>query len=137
MKKRVICIDISTGSFEDLMNRVLDDAASRKSSYACVANVHMLVEAYKDPLFARVVNQADFAFADGMPIAKSIDYLYGETQERVAGVEIIQHLLKASSKKNLKVAFYGGTQEIQDKTKEYVEKNYPELKALYKPHPFR
>lgn len=137
MKKRVICIDISTGSFEDLMNQVLANAVNQKSSYVCVANVHMLVEAYKDPIFATVVNRADFAFADGMPIAKSIGYLYGETQERVAGVEIIEYLLNESSERDLKVAFYGGTQEIQDRTREYVEKNYPELKALYKPHPFR
>lgn len=137
MKKKLICIDISTGTFRNLMEQVLGKAANRESSYACVANVHMLVEAHKDPAFAEVVNRADFAFADGMPIAKSIGYLYGDAQERVAGVEIIEHLLKESSKKNFKVAFYGGTQEIQDKTRAYVEKNYPELKALYKPHPFR
>ncbi len=119
------------------MEEILEKAVQRESSYACVANVHMLVEAYKDPAFATIVNQADFAFADGMPIAKSISYLHGYAQERVAGVEIIAYLLKESSKKNLKIAFYGGTQEIQNNTRAYVEKNYPELKALYKPHPFR
>lgn len=138
VKKRVICIDISTGSFEQQMQQISYNAQNHISSYVCVANVHMLVEAHTNPDFAQIVNEADFAVPDGMPIAKSLDYLYGMKQDRVAGLEIIQYLLKESSENQIKVGFYGGTQEIQDETKKYIDINFPQVQIThYKPHPFR
>lgn len=126
------------GSFHEQMHKILDKAKSHISSYVCVANVHMLVEVHKDPAFAKIVNEADFAVPDGMPIAKSFDLLHGIKQERIAGLEIIRYLLRESSLQNLNVAFYGGTQEIQDETQKYVELNFPEINVThYKPHPFR
>lgn len=137
-KKRIISIDVSTGSFESQMKKILDLASKNQSAYICVANVHMLIEANKDMDFADIVNEADLVTPDGMPLAKSIHHLYNIEQERVAGVEIIQHLLNQSIEKDLKVGFYGGTQEIQDKTKIYVENQFPNLEVThYKPHPFR
>lgn len=125
------------GSFDHQMQRILNYAETKESAYVCVANVHMLVEAHNHPTFASVVNEADIAVPDGMPIAKSFDYLYGVKQERIAGVEIIEHLLGESSQKNIKIGFYGGTQEIQNTTQAFVEKRYPNIQAYYKPHPFR
>lgn len=125
------------GSFEHQMQKILGYAETKASTYVCVANVHMLVEAYHNPVFASVVDKADIAVADGMPIAKSFDYLYSIQQERIAGVEIIQHLLEESSQKNIKIGFYGGTQEIQNITQAFVENSYPNIQAYYKPHPFR
>lgn len=138
MKKRVICIDVSIGSFTEQMEIILKNAQNKSSSYVCVANVHMLVEAYKEPNFAKIVNEADITVPDGMPIAKSIGLLYGFPQERIAGVEIIQCLLKEASRQGLKVGFYGGTPEIQNETKKYTQTNFPELSVMhFKPHPFR
>lgn len=138
VKKKVICINISTGSFADQIQKISDNARNHLSSYVCVVNVHMLVEAYKDQDFAQVVNMADLAVPDGMPIAKSLDYLHGIKQERVAGLEIIQHLMKEASQKQIKVGFYGGTREIQDETRKYIERNFPQVQVThYKPHPFR
>lgn len=138
VKKRVICIDISAGTFEQQMETIIDYAENKRSSYVCVVNVHMLVEAYKNPDFATIVNEADLAVPDGMPVAKSIGYLHGIPQERIAGVEIIEYLLKESSKRGIKIGFYGGTQEIQNETKKYIENHHPQAKITqYKPHPFR
>lgn len=138
LKKRVICIDISTGSFENQIQQILDWGQKKISSYVCVVNVHMLVEAHNDSKFAQIVNQADLAVPDGMPIAKSVKWLHQVDQERVAGLEIIQSVLQEAEKKNFKVAFYGGTEEIQSETEKYVSQNHPNLVVThYKPHPFR
>jgi N-acetylglucosaminyldiphosphoundecaprenol N-acetyl-beta-D-mannosaminyltransferase len=138
LKKRVICIDISTGSFKNQIEKIIQLGETHTSSYVCVANVHMLVEAYKDPTFAQVVNQADLAVPDGMPIAKSVKWLHQMDQDRVAGLEIIQSVLQEAASKNLNVAFYGGTQEIQDETQKYVQAHFPQLNVThYKAHPFR
>lgn len=137
-KKRLISIDLTIASFDEQVKSILAFAQNKISSYVCVANVHMLVEAYKDEDFAQVVNDADLVTTDGMPLSKSLKLLYGIHQERVAGVDIILNLLKESEKDGISIGFYGGTQEIQDRTKAFIQKEFPDLNVtLYKPHPFR
>lgn len=108
------------------------------SNYACVANVHMLVEAKKDPLFAGVVSDAYMVTPDGMPLTWALKLIYGITQERVAGMDLLPDLIHEAEKEKIPVYFYGGEQDILDKTNEYLQANYPDLitAGLYSP-PYR
>lgn len=138
MKKRIISIDVNLGTYSSFIDRLVALAEYRKSSYTCVANVHMCIEAADDPAFAQVVNEADIVTPDGMPLAKGLKFIYGRHQDRVAGMDLLPDLLKLSEVNKLKVFFYGGTQTVQDATHSFVKKHYPALVAVgfYSP-PFR
>lgn len=109
-----------------------------KSCYICVANVHMLVEAHNDPKFASIVNKATMTTPDGMPLVWSMNLLHGIKQDRVAGMDLLPDLLKETQEKQIPVYFYGGTQEMLDKTEQYININYPGsvIAGLHSP-PFR
>lgn len=126
-KKKLIGVGINSASYKEFLITLQKFAFNKKSSYTCVANVHMLIEAYNDEEFRAIVNNADLVTPDGMPLAKGIQILYREKQERVAGMDILPDLLKISENENLKVFFYGGTQEMLDQTKRFCEKEYPLL----------
>lgn len=138
MKKNILSLNITTGTYKSFLERIHTLAVAQTSSYVCVANVHMTMEAYWDPTFAAAVNGADLVTPDGMPLAKGIKSLYGIQQDRVAGMDLLPDLLKMAEKENLGVFFYGGTQAMLDQTKGYVEKRYPQLANVqfYSP-PFR
>ncbi len=137
-KKRVISIDVSKGKYNDFIEAILQLGRKRQSSYVCVANVHMLVEAHKSSAFQNIVNSADLVTPDGMPIAKSFDLLYQEQQDRVDGMSLLPALLSECQDRNLSVYFYGGSQSMLDKTGDYIQSHYPGLKVAgaYSP-PFR
>jgi N-acetylglucosaminyldiphosphoundecaprenol N-acetyl-beta-D-mannosaminyltransferase len=137
-KKRLISIDISRGTYDDFVSAVLKYAKAKISSYVCVANVHMVVEAYEHPDFAEIVNSADIVTPDGMPLTKAIKALYREDQERVDGMSLLPILLDESQKNNLSVYFYGSSQETLDETSNHLKTNYPNLQiaGMYSP-PFR
>jgi N-acetylglucosaminyldiphosphoundecaprenol N-acetyl-beta-D-mannosaminyltransferase len=137
-KKRLISIDISRGTYDDFVSAVLNYAKAKISSYVCVANVHMVVEAYEHPDFAEIVNSADIVTPDGMPLTKAIKALYREDQERVDGMSLLPILLDESQKNNLSVYFYGSSQETLDETSNHLKTNYPNLQiaGMYSP-PFR
>lgn len=138
MRKRVVSLDISLASFDEFVQGIVYLARNRRSSYVCVANVHMTIEAYWSSSFATCVNNANFVTPDGMPVAKSLGLLYGIAQARVAGMDLLPQLLREAEKKSFGVFFYGGTEEMLHKTKEYVDSNYPELnKHHYYSPPFR
>lgn len=138
MTKKIISLNISTGLYSSFVERILAFAQLHTSSYVCVANVHMTIEAHWDKHFAEQVNNADLVTPDGMPLAKAMKLLFGIKQDRVAGMDLLPDLLKKAEEQNLGVFFYGGTKDMLDKTKEYLQFKYPELKKqhYYSP-PFR
>ena len=96
MKKKILELNISTFSFVDIVNRIIELAVSNSSSYVCVANVHMTIEAHNDRDYAEIVNKADLATSDGMPLVWALRLLYGIKQERVAGMDLLPELLNAA-----------------------------------------
>ncbi len=138
MTKKIISLQISNGSYRSFIDRILALAKNNQSSYICVANVHMTIEAHWDTKFASMVNGADLVTPDGMPLAKAMKLLYGIKQERVAGMDLLPDLLLKAQEEQLGVFFYGGTDEMLQRTKEYILKLYPQLsKHEYFSPPFK
>jgi N-acetylglucosaminyldiphosphoundecaprenol N-acetyl-beta-D-mannosaminyltransferase len=137
-KQFLISMPVSKGSYEEFKGAIVDLAESRRSSFVCIANVHMVVEAFQSHSFAECVNNAAVITPDGMPIAKAMNSLYGIKQDRVAGMDLLPDLLSICEKKQLGVFFYGGSQQMLDRAKQYFSINYPGLiiSGLYSP-PFR
>ncbi|WP_157097890.1 WecB/TagA/CpsF family glycosyltransferase [Niabella ginsenosidivorans] len=138
MKKKLISIDVSIGTYREQLLQLTRLGENHRSSFVCVANVHMLVEAHKDASFAAVVNSADMVTPDGMPLAKGIKLLHGISQERVAGMDLLPDLLSTAGSSGISVFFYGGTRAMLNKTKEYCANHFPLLRVagLISP-PFR
>lgn len=128
LKKKLISIFINTGSYDEIVKTVCALPKKTSSSYVCVSNVHMLVEAYEDKGFAEVVNTADVATPDGKPLCIAHKWLYGQSQDRVAGMFLMQDVMKYASAKNQSVYFYGGTEKILNETEVYCARQYPDLK---------
>lgn len=108
----LLSLRLSTGTYEQFVGKIADLAARRVSSYVCVANVHMLVEAWKKPTFAQDVNQAIVVAPDGMPLALGLRWLYGVNQPRVAGMDLFPDLLATATQQKLTVFFFGSTNEV-------------------------
>jgi len=137
MQKSLISININTGAYKSFVKEVVE-MSGKKSSYTCVANVHMLVEAYTNPSFASIVNNADMITPDGMPLTWGLKLLHGVRQDRVAGMDLLPDILREAEQKAIPVYFYGGTEKMLAAIEDYMPRLYPRLRiaGLYSP-PFR
>ena len=128
----------SIASYEAFLDEIVSFSKNKESSsYVCVANVHMFIEAYNDRSFNEIMNRADIVTPDGMPLVAALNLLYGIKQGRVAGMDLLPDLLKQANINNLSVFFYGGTDEMMKETSSFVTSKYPELRANYYSPPFR
>jgi N-acetylglucosaminyldiphosphoundecaprenol N-acetyl-beta-D-mannosaminyltransferase len=136
--KKLLSIKITLGTYQSFVDILINQALAGKSFYACVANVHMLIEAHNADSFAAIVNNADMVTPDGKPLTWGLHFLHGVKQDRVAGMDLLPDLLAAAEKKYIPIAFYGGTDEMLNRTREHLKKNYPEIiiAQMYSP-PFR
>jgi N-acetylglucosaminyldiphosphoundecaprenol N-acetyl-beta-D-mannosaminyltransferase len=126
-KRRVITVDISLGSFAEHVSAIAELGAARRSSYVCCVNAHMTMEA-RDPAFAQVVNGADMATADGMPIVKSLGLLHKVKQERVAGNDLLPALFGEAERRGLSIFLYGGAEATLQLILDRAALEHPKLR---------
>ncbi|QSV44858.1 WecB/TagA/CpsF family glycosyltransferase [Geobacter benzoatilyticus] len=123
----VVGVRVDTISFTDALRFILDKAKSRLSGYVCVANVHMVIEAYDDPSFKQVLLNADLVIPDGMPLVTALKNNYGVSQDRVAGMDIFPVLLDKAAVENIPVFFLGSTDDVLEKIERRARDEYPNI----------
>ena len=128
--KKVISLEIALISYKESVSKIITFSKNKISSYVCFANVHMVIEAYRDENFADQVNRATLVLADGMPIVKTLFFLYKEVQDRIAGMDIMPDLIKAAEDSNLKILFFGTTPEILERIKTKIEREFPKVQIV-------
>jgi len=136
-KIKIIKSKISIGNYNNIKNNILLLEMKNQSSYVCVANVHMVIEAYLNNDFCEIVNSADIATPDGMPLAKAIKWLYGIDQDRIAGMDLMPDLMKECESKNLSIYLYGSTNDVLEKIILKAKQEFPNLKMDFYSPPFK
>jgi N-acetylglucosaminyldiphosphoundecaprenol N-acetyl-beta-D-mannosaminyltransferase len=124
--------------FDAQMAAITAWAEAHVSNYVCVANTHMLIEAYRSDEFRQVLWTADLVTPDGMPLVWMMKLLGAHHQNRVAGMDIFQDLCRRASQEDISVFLVGSQSRILDCIRTRLERDFPHLNiAGMEPLPFR
>jgi N-acetylglucosaminyldiphosphoundecaprenol N-acetyl-beta-D-mannosaminyltransferase len=121
-------LEVSPLSYVQTLNEIIKLGEKRTSAYVCFANVHMVIEAYWNPNFAVLVNNANIVAPDGVPLLKALRLLHRQKQERVAGMDMMPSVLAECEKQGLSVFLFGATQDTLNAIREQAVREYPTLK---------
>lgn len=134
----VIGSPVSAAPFDVQIEMMLKWASSRASKVVCVANVHMLTEAYWHPEFKSVLKNADLVTPDGMPLVWMLKLMGARSQNRVAGMDILLSLCEQTPQQNISIFFLGSEPQTLDKISKKLNSEFPNLQiAGMEPLPFR
>jgi len=134
----VIGFPVTALPFDAQIKLILEWASSHESKVVCVANVHMLTEAYWHPEFSSILESADLVTPDGMPLVWMMKLMGAREQNRVAGMDILLSLCQLASLQNISVFFLGSEATILERMKMKLEREFPELQIVgMEPLPFR
>lgn len=128
-KLPVLTAGISVGGFAEHVRVIADHGEAHASSYVCCVNAHMTVEA-REPGFAQVVNAADFATADGMPVLRAMQLFHRVKQERVAGNDLMPALFEEAARRGLGVYLFGSSDEVQQRIVDRAARELPALRIV-------
>lgn len=136
--KTVINVPVTALPRQEQISTMMKWAKSNLSKVVCIANVHMLIEAYQDQQFGAVLRHADIVSPDGMPLVWMLRFLGAVQQDRVAGVDVLEDLCKKAIVDNVSVYFVGSHASILSKMEARLNRDFPDLKiAGMEPLPFR
>ncbi len=125
--KYLLNTPITCLTFEEQIMLMLRWARTKESKTICLANVHMLMEAYWDRSFAGVLEEADMVTPDGMPLVWMLQKLGTYNQNRVAGLDVFINLCELAQQCQVKIYCVGSQPEVLVKMKHRLEEEYPVL----------
>lgn len=114
--------------------QIIDNAIKEgKHVHHAVVNAAKIVKMQEDKeLYNSIVN-ADIINADGMPIVWASRLLGKPLPERVAGIDLMQELIKLAYNRKYKIFFFGAKEEVVKKVvKKYSKEYSPEIIAGYR-----
>jgi N-acetylglucosaminyldiphosphoundecaprenol N-acetyl-beta-D-mannosaminyltransferase len=135
MTETILETKLSLTSYLDAVQHALMWSSTSESRYICIANVHMLMEAYDSPQYSQVINSADLVTPDGMPLVWMLRLKGHPDQQRVYGPTLMLHVLEAAERENIKVGFYGSSPEVLQSLIARMQDRFPNLKIAYSVSP--
>ena len=93
-------------------------------------NADKINELSSNERLKQIVNSCGIINADGASVIKASKYLGKPLPERVAGIDLMQSLVKLSEKKGYSIYLLGAKQEVVEKTANVLKNSYPELKIV-------
>jgi N-acetylglucosaminyldiphosphoundecaprenol N-acetyl-beta-D-mannosaminyltransferase len=121
---RVMNLMINHISYKASVDKLIEYAAAKKSGYCCFVNAHMTVEA-EDKTFASQVNQSLLSVSDGMSLVFALKILYGLTQDRIAGMDVIESVLQRANDERMHIFILGGSPAVHSLLEQKLKTNYP------------
>ncbi len=107
--RRILDMRVDATDYEEAVDAIVDMAESGRGGMTCVATVHMVMEAWDDPGFRRIVNAAELVTPDGMPLVWALRALGIGGARRVYGPELTPRLCARAAMLGTPVGFLGGT----------------------------
>ncbi len=126
----ILGMRVDATSYEDATAIILALAKTRNSYCVCVSNVHMTMETYDSPTFARLVNSAVLVTPDGMPLVWALRALGVKNASRVYGPALTLHVCEAAARMGVKIGLYGGTPESLAAFVAFLRNRFPEIQIV-------
>ncbi|WP_342643432.1 WecB/TagA/CpsF family glycosyltransferase [Rhodoligotrophos ferricapiens] len=131
----VVGMRVDPDNLEQVTEKVIQWAQRRESRYVCVANVHMAIEAHRNQDFGDIVQRADLATADGMPLVWMLRFLGERDKQRVPGREQVLALCREAAARGIPIGLFGGTSEVLLRLQQTLESLFPGLQIAFSASP--
>lgn len=118
MKQSVLGVRISVTQYEEVVNtcaawieqarQVRSEGQIPAARYVCVTSVHGIMTARHNGEFRKILNNADIATPDGMPVVWAMRSFGHPSQTRVYGPTLMLQLCKRAAERGYRIFLYGG-----------------------------
>ncbi len=125
-------------SYTDACDRIEQWVNQNQSCYIVAANVHLVMSAYWNNAYQKIINAAALVTPDGMPLVWGLRWLGISKQTRVYGPDLMLACCQRAAEKQIPVFFYGGTESMLSQLTQALLQQFPTLAIAgsYAP-PFR
>ncbi|MBT9311364.1 WecB/TagA/CpsF family glycosyltransferase [Leptothoe kymatousa] len=114
-------------SYTDACDRISQWASTRQSCYIVAANVHVVMTAYSNRAYRKILNHAALVTPDGMPLVWGLRRLGIKHQSRVYGPDLMLAWCDRAAQEHLPIYLYGGTEDMLQRLVKNLQHQFPQL----------
>jgi N-acetylglucosaminyldiphosphoundecaprenol N-acetyl-beta-D-mannosaminyltransferase len=100
-------------------------ASTRKAHYICVTSVHGVIMAEDDPQVRRILNEADIATPDGMPLVRALRSFGAREQQRVYWPTLTLELCRDAAVHGHRIFLGGGREDTLPMLRAHLTDEFP------------
>ncbi len=134
----VLGVDVDAIDMDEALGYVAALLQGSRKSYVCVAGVHGVMEAQRNPQLLEVYSGSEMTIPDGMPLAW-VGRMQGHVaMQRVTGPDLMLEVFRRKEFAQATHFLYGGREGIAEELRDKLRKQFPWVKIVgtYTP-PFR
>jgi N-acetylglucosaminyldiphosphoundecaprenol N-acetyl-beta-D-mannosaminyltransferase len=111
--------------------------ATGRTHQIATVNADFVVNSLHDPELRRILQEADLATADGMPLVWASRLLGGPLPGRVTGADLVPALAERAAERGYSIYFLGAREGVAARAAEILVERHPALKVagVYSPPP--
>jgi N-acetylglucosaminyldiphosphoundecaprenol N-acetyl-beta-D-mannosaminyltransferase len=134
--RQILGTRVDATTYAEASGMIVRWAQARETRYVCIANVHMVMEAYDSADYRRVVNEADMVTSDGMPLVWGLRKLGLPHATRVYGPDLMPRVLEDAAARGVPIGLYGGgSDESLADLATILQEKYPALVIAFREAP--
>lgn len=125
----ILGVRINNFSKQEILNKIFEFLNEEKFHQIATINPEFILNAQKDEQFKNMLNNCDLNVTDGVGISFAFWWLKEKLKCRIAGIDLMQEILKIANEKKLKIYLATNDKGLSDfeETKDAILKKYPDL----------
>ncbi|MYL20138.1 WecB/TagA/CpsF family glycosyltransferase [Halobacillus litoralis] len=127
MKEQFLGVDVSSHSYEQLKQNVLDDINEKRQSFIVAINPEKILKAQEDQDLKALLNKATYQIPDGVGVLLASKLKKGGIKERVTGIDMLLTLCEQAAANGKSVFLYGAKPGVAAEAKDKLVEQYPNL----------
>lgn len=126
---RLFDCDVANLTMQETLNEIEDIIKKRQVTQHVVINAGKVVLMSKNEELKNIVKQCPIINADGQSIVWASKILNNPLPERVAGIDLMENLIKISAEKGYGIYLFGAKEEVVKEVIYKYKDKYPNLKV--------
>ena len=128
LRGEIVGVDVSITDYAEVVRCVIGAAKERRSLLLTAADVHMIIQARRDPAYAAALNAFDIVTPDGQPVRWGLALTgQGRLDDRVYGPTLMLHVCASAAREGLPIFLYGSRQETLEQLASRLREREPNL----------
>lgn len=123
-------IPFSKMGMEDTVQYLTKRIEAGEQTHVITANPIMVMAALENPAYKNMMKKADIIVPDGVGVVWAAQKCGDPVAERIAGIELMENLMKQGEPRRWKAYLLGTTQEIIDAAAEKLQLQFPQVKIV-------
>jgi N-acetylglucosaminyldiphosphoundecaprenol N-acetyl-beta-D-mannosaminyltransferase len=122
---RLLGISVEALNMELTLKRIAHELKVRRKGYICMAGVHGIMEAYRDPQLASIYASSTMTVPDGTPTVWVGRWQGHKRMQRVAGPDLMLEVFRRQEFAGYTHFLYGGEEHVAEQLRERFTRSYP------------